>query len=125
MLLPGDLSYADDYNLDDRFGYQPRWDAWGRLSQKLFGTVPLISGIGARLLSPSAVLRRAVRAGRGAESRMQAHPAERLKNSMDERLHDNPAHISTPAAHEFALCIHGALLEQEGLEHPSAPTALH
>ena len=47
MLLPGDLSYADDYNLDDRFGYQPRWDAWGRLSQKLFGTVPLISGIGA------------------------------------------------------------------------------
>ncbi len=48
MLLPGDLSYADDYNLDDRFGYQPRWDAWGRLSQKLFGTVPLISGIGAR-----------------------------------------------------------------------------
>ncbi len=47
VLLPGDLSYADDYNLDDRFGYQPRWDAWGRLSQKLFGTVPLISGIGA------------------------------------------------------------------------------
>ena len=52
VLLPGDLSYADDYNLDDRFGYQPRWDAWGRLSQKLFGTVPLITGIGACFPSP-------------------------------------------------------------------------
>ena len=53
VLLPGDLSYADDYNLDDRFGYQPRWDAWGRLSQKLFGTVPLVSGIGAQQHSRS------------------------------------------------------------------------
>ena len=50
VLLPGDLAYADDYNADDRFGYQPRWDIWGRLSQSLFSTVPLIPTIGACLL---------------------------------------------------------------------------
>ena len=48
VLLPGDLSYADDYNLIDKFGYQPRWDIWGRLSQSVFATIPLVTGIGAR-----------------------------------------------------------------------------
>jgi len=41
------LSYADDYNLIDKFGYQPRWDTWGRLTQPAFATVPLVTGIGA------------------------------------------------------------------------------
>ena len=50
VLLAGDLTYADDYNGDDRFGFQPRWDIWGRLSQALFATVPLITGIGASVL---------------------------------------------------------------------------
>ena len=39
--------YADDYNLIDKFGYQPRWDTWGRLTQSAFATVPLVTGIGA------------------------------------------------------------------------------
>ncbi len=47
VLFPGDLSYADDYNLIDKFGYQPRWDTWGRLTQPAFATVPLVTGIGA------------------------------------------------------------------------------
>ena len=51
VLLPGDISYADDYNLDDQLGYQPRWDTFGRMSQKLFGTVPVITGIGARVVA--------------------------------------------------------------------------
>ena len=46
ILFPGDLSYADDYNLIDTFGYQPRWDEWGRLTQQAFATVPLVTGIG-------------------------------------------------------------------------------
>ena len=46
VVLAGDLTYADDYNADDRFGYQPRWDIWGRISQSLFSTIPLIAGIG-------------------------------------------------------------------------------
>ena len=47
VLFPGDLSYADDYNLIDKFGYQPRWDIWGRLTQATFATIPLVTGIGA------------------------------------------------------------------------------
>ena len=52
VLFPGDLSYADDYNLIDKFGYQPRWDTWGRLTQPAFATVPLVTGIGARSHQP-------------------------------------------------------------------------
>jgi len=48
VLLAGDLTYADDYNNNDRFGYQPRWDIWGRLTQPVFATVPLITTIGPR-----------------------------------------------------------------------------
>ena len=46
IILTGDLSYADDYNADDRFGYQPRWDIWGRFTQFLFANIPLIPTIG-------------------------------------------------------------------------------
>ena len=41
------LQYADDYNGLDRYGYQPRWDIWGRLTQSIFANIPLIAGIGA------------------------------------------------------------------------------
>ncbi len=47
VLLTGDLSYADDYDELNRYGYQPRWDIWGRLTQAVFANVPLIAGIGA------------------------------------------------------------------------------
>ena len=46
VVLAGDLTYADDYNADDRTGYQPRWDIWGRITQSLFSTIPLITTIG-------------------------------------------------------------------------------
>ncbi len=55
MLLPGDLSYADDYNLIDKFGYQPRWDTWGRLTQSTFATIPLVTGIGASTIYAAAL----------------------------------------------------------------------
>ena len=47
VMMVGDLAYADDYNLDDRVGYQPRWDIWGRVTQALFSTIPFFSCIGA------------------------------------------------------------------------------
>jgi len=47
IILPGDLTYADDYNADDRTGYQPRWDIWGRLTQFLFSGTILVPTIGA------------------------------------------------------------------------------
>lgn len=53
VILTGDLSYADDYNADDRFGYQPRWDIWGRFTQFLFAYVPLITTIGRPPMSPA------------------------------------------------------------------------
>ena len=34
VLNVGDLSYAD--------GYQPRWDSWGRLTEPLAASVPLM-----------------------------------------------------------------------------------
>ncbi len=40
-------TYADDYNELDRYGYQPRWDTWGRLTQSVFANIPLITTIGA------------------------------------------------------------------------------
>ena len=46
VILTGDLAYADDYDADNRFGFQPRWDIWGRLTQPIFSTIPLITGIG-------------------------------------------------------------------------------
>ena len=55
MLFPGDLSYADDYNLIDKFGYQPRWDIWGRLTQSTFATIPLVTGIGACIVKRRAL----------------------------------------------------------------------
>jgi len=50
IILPGDMSYADDYNGFDPLGYQPRWDIWGRLTQFLFANTILVPTIG---LSPT------------------------------------------------------------------------
>jgi len=46
IILPGDMSYADDYNGFDPLGYQPRWDIWGRLTQFLFANTILVPTIG-------------------------------------------------------------------------------
>ena len=47
-------TYADDYNELDRYGYQPRWDTWGRLTQSVFANIPLITTIGALVHSIAA-----------------------------------------------------------------------
>lgn len=54
LLLVGDLTYADDYSANGTLwgawptpaSYQPRWDSWGRLSQRLASRIPLQTSIG-------------------------------------------------------------------------------
>ena len=110
IILPGDLTYADDYNADDRVGYQPRWDIWGRLSQFLFANTILVPTIGARDLHHASIQCRYCFAGNG----MQSHPAICLNPARDHHHQPNQNPMQTSVQHSAARPFYDNVLQLYG-----------